>query len=228
MRVIITKEQRGDTLIEVMFAFAIFALVAVGSLTIMNQGIATAQRSLEITLVRAQMDAQAEAIRYIHQAYVAAYQKDGAAPTDGAAAEWIKMTDMATGKGAARASTFGVTNGPVCEDLSNIQYLEKPFILNARTATVWESTPMTSAPANASLPPFSQVVYNPPTDVDGDGDFESSINQAYGIWIEAIPSDDTSSNNAGFVDFHIRSCWSGAGSSAPVTLGTIVRLYEPR
>ena len=71
------SSQRGDTLIEVMFAFAIFALVAVGSLTIMNQGIAAAQRSLEITLVRAQMDAQAEAIRYIHQAYVAAYQKGG-------------------------------------------------------------------------------------------------------------------------------------------------------
>lgn len=207
------SSQEGDTLIEVMFAFAIFALVAVGSLTIMNQGIATAQRSLEITLVRAQMDAQAEAIRYIHQAYVAAYQKGGPAPT-GIAAEWIKMTSKTVGKGADAASSFGQTNGAVCPASTPGQY---PFILNARTATVWGSVPLSTAPGNSSLPPFSQVVYNA----------DSSINQAYGIWVEAIPS-LVNSNGTGFVDFHIRSCWSGAGSGAPVTLGTIVRLYEPR
>ena len=218
------QSQKGDTIIEVMFAFAIFALVAVGSLTIMNQGIAAAQRSLEITLVRAQIDAQAEAIRFIHQAYVASYQKDGAVPT-GVAGEWVKMTDTVTGKGSTNgASDFGVVDGSVCLASTPGQ---KPFILNARTATVWGSVPA-SSPSSGSLPPFSQVIYNPPTDTDGDGDLESSINQAYGIWIEAVPSNAASSNGVGFVDFHIRACWSGAGSNAPITLGTIVRLYEPR
>lgn len=207
------SKERGDTIIEVMFAFAIFALVAVGSLTIMNQGIATAQRSLEITLVRAQMDAQAEAIRYVHQAYVAAYKKGGPAPT-GTAAEWIKMTSRTAGKGADSASPFGQVNGPVCPTATPGQ---RPFILNTRTAAVWSSVPASAAPANGSLPPFAQVLYNA----------DSSINQAYGIWVEAVPS-SVSSNGTGFVDFHIRSCWSSAGSSAPVTLGTIVRLYEPR
>jgi type II secretory pathway pseudopilin PulG len=213
MRLIKRPNQSGDTLIEVMFAFAIFALVAVGSLTIMNQGIAAAQRSLEITLVRAQMDAQAEAIRYIHQAYVAAYQKNGPAPT-GIAAEWVKMTNKATGNGADVASPFGVTNGPVCPATIPGQ---KPFILNARTATVADSAPASSPAAGSSLPPFAQVIYNT----------DSSINQAYGIWVEAVPS-PVNPNGTGFVDFHIRSCWSGSGSAAPVTLGTIVRLYEPR
>jgi type II secretory pathway pseudopilin PulG len=207
------REQSGDTLIEVMFAFAIFALVAVGSLTIMNQGIAAAQRSLEITLVRAQMDAQAEAIRYIHQAYVAAYQKDGPAPA-GVASEWAKMTSKATGRGADAASPFGVTTGSICPVTTPGQ---RPFILNARTATVMSAVPLSAAPAGSTLPPFSQVVYNP----------DSSVNQAYGIWIEAIPS-SINSNGTGFVDFHIRACWSGPGSATPMTLGTIVRLYEPR
>ncbi|HET8884648.1 MAG TPA: prepilin-type N-terminal cleavage/methylation domain-containing protein [Candidatus Saccharimonadales bacterium] len=207
------RTNQGDTLIEVMFAFAIFALVAVGSLTIMNQGIATAQRSLEITLVRAQMDAQAEAIRYIHQAYVAAYQKGGPTPT-GTAAEWLAMTSKTTGKGADSASQFGQTNDTLCPETVPG---ERPFILNARTATVWDSVPQSSPLAGASLPPFAQIIYND----------DSSINQAYGIWVEAIPS-SSNTNGTGFVDFHIRSCWSGAGSSAPVTLGTIVRLYEPR
>lgn len=213
MRLIKRSNQAGDTLIEVMFAFAIFALVAVGSLTIMNQGIAAAQRSLEITLVRAQMDAQAEAIRYIHQAYVAAYQSGGPAPA-GVAGEWVRMTNRTTGKGADAASPFGVTNGPVCPLTTPGQ---RPFILNARTATVAAAVPLSSVAVGSSLPPFAQVVYNA----------DSSINQAYGIWVEAVPS-GVSTNGTGFVDFHIRACWSGAGSSVPMTLGTIVRLYEPR
>lgn len=213
MRLIAKRNQDGDTLIEVMFAFAIFALVAIGSLTIMNQGISAAQRSLEITLVRAQMDAQAEAIRYIHQAYVAAYQKGGPAPT-GIASEWVTMTNKTTGRGADAASPFGVTDGPICPATTPGQ---RPFILNARTARVATAVPLSSAVAGSTLPPFSQVVYNP----------DSSINQAYGIWVEAVPS-SVNSNGTGFVDFHIRACWSGAGSAAPVTLGTIVRLYEPR
>jgi type II secretory pathway pseudopilin PulG len=204
--------EKGDTIVEVLFAVVVFAMVAVGSISIMNQGTATAERSLEITLVRQQIDAQAEAIRYIHEAYVAAFQNNGASPT-GTAAEWIKMTSKTTGKGADGASAFGQTAGAVCPSSVPGQ---RPFVLNARTATVSNAVPVMSAPAGASLPPFSQVVYNN----------DSSINQAYGIWIEAVPSAAT--NGTGFVDFHVRACWDSPGSSAPITLGTIVRLYEPQ
>jgi type II secretory pathway pseudopilin PulG len=208
----VRRREGGDTIIEVLFAVTVFALVAVGSLSIMNQGTAAAQRALEITLVRQQMDAEAQALRYIHQAYVASYQKDGAAPS-GIAAEWPKMADKATGKGANSASEFGVTEGGRCPAAVPG---EKPFLVNARTATVWNGAPAMTAPPAASLPPFAQIIYND----------DSSINAAYGMWIEAIPS--TNPDGPGFVDFHIRACWDSAGSSAPVTLGTIVRLYEPR
>lgn len=207
------SRQQGDTIIEVLFAITVFAMVAVGSLSIMNQGIATAQRALEITLVRQQIDAQAEAIRYIHQAYVTGYQKNGLPPV-GAAAQWGAMTNKVTGKGANAPSPFAQTGGVTCP---TTLAAEKPFIVNARTATVASGTPAMSPPADGSLPPFAQVIYND----------DSSINQAYGLWIEAVPS-AVVSGSPGFVDFHIRACWSGAGSSAPMTLGTIVRLYEPR
>lgn len=205
------QREQGDTIIEVLFAVAVFAMVAVGSMSIMNQGTSTAERSLEITLVRQQVDAQAEAIRYIHNAYVAAFQNNGSAVT-GTAAEWLKMTDKITGKGADGASAFGQVAGTSCPSTVPGQ---RPFILNARTATVASATPVMAAPLNASLPPFSQVIYNS----------DSSINSAYGIWIEAVPTAAT--NGPGFVDFHIRACWDSPGSSAPITLGTIVRLYEP-
>ncbi len=206
------RRQRGDTIIEVLFAVTVFAIVAVGGLAIMNQGISTAQRSLEITLVRQQIDAQAEAIRYIHQSYVATFQKDGPPPA-GAAAQWVAMTSKTTGKGANSPSEFGQTTASSCPSAVPG---EKPFILNARTATIASSAPAMSPPADGSLPPFAQVIYNA----------DSSINRAYGIWIEAVPS--VIADGPGFVDFHIRACWNGPGSSAPMTLGTIVRLYEPR
>jgi type II secretory pathway pseudopilin PulG len=204
------QSERGDTIIEVLFAIAVFALVAVGGMSIMNQGTATAQRSLEITLVRQQIDAQAEAIRYIHQAYVAAYQQGGT-PT-GIAAEWPKMAST-SGKGAGGASEFGQVAGTTCP--VSVPG-EKPFILNARRATVWGQTPAMVPTEGATLPPFAHVIYNS----------DSSINAAYGLWIEAVPSIGT--DGPGFVDFHIRACWDSPGATVPVTLGTIVRLYEPR
>ena len=211
MRLNTRNSQKGDTIIEVMFAVAVFAMVAVGCLSIMNQGTAAAQRSLEITLVRHQIDAQAETLRYIHQAYVASFNKDTV--VTGSAAEWVKMTDPSSGKGASAASAFGVTNGGLCPSATPGQ---RPFILNTHTATVWSSVPAMQPAPGSSMPPFSQVTYNA----------DSSISYAYGIWIEAVPS--VANSQAGFVDFHIRACWDSAGSGAPATLGTIVRLYEPR
>ena len=60
------KFSRGDTLVEVLLGVTIFSLVAVIALETMNRGMAIAQYSLETTLVRQQVDAQAEMIRYAH------------------------------------------------------------------------------------------------------------------------------------------------------------------
>lgn len=60
------KFNRGDTLVEVLLGVTIFSLVAVIALETMNRGMAIAQYSLETTLVRQQVDTQAEMIRYAH------------------------------------------------------------------------------------------------------------------------------------------------------------------
>lgn len=64
-------EKRGDTLIEVMFAIAIFAAVAIISIAMMNLGVANAERSLELSTARNELNAQAEALRFIHSSYTA-------------------------------------------------------------------------------------------------------------------------------------------------------------
>lgn len=197
-----SRSQRGDTIIEVIFAVGIFALVAVSSLAIMNQGVNTAEKALEVTLVRQQIDAQAGALRYIHDTQLAAASDP--------ASDWAMLIAK---YGQPTASSYGA-NGGTCAIPQGSGY--KPFILNARTAQVAVAPPTITPAAGASLPPYPQVVYNP----------DSSIQKAYGLWIEAVPSSSLTLTR--FVDFHIRACWDGPGSSVPMTLGTIVRLYDPR
>jgi len=62
---------RGDTVVEVIFAITIFCLVAIISITLMNSGISTAQGSLELTMARNEIDAQAEALRFIQNGFLA-------------------------------------------------------------------------------------------------------------------------------------------------------------
>ena len=66
--------RRGDTLIEVMLSISIFAVVALLTINLMNDGINTAQRTLEVAMARNEIDAQAEALRFIHHSYVAERQ----------------------------------------------------------------------------------------------------------------------------------------------------------
>lgn len=65
------KVKRGDTLIEVMFAFSVFSLVSILTVTMMNLGVAASERSLELVTVRNEINAQAEALRFIHSSYIA-------------------------------------------------------------------------------------------------------------------------------------------------------------
>lgn len=202
------RREAGDTIIEVMFAVAVFAMVAVGSLMIMNQGVSTAQRSLEVTLVRQQIQAQAEAIRFIHDSYVTNYQQGGGALT-GVAAEWPKMTAHAV----SSATDFSTLAGDVCP--SSIP--SSGFIVNPRLAKVATSAPVMTPLGAGSLPPFSQILYNS----------DSSIQQAYGIWVEVVRPAALPGQLTRAVDFHIYACWDGIGINQDMTLGTIVRLYEP-
>lgn len=58
------KSIRGDTIVEVVLSFAIFAVVAVSVSVLMSRGLAIGQQSLEIALVREQISSQAEMIRF--------------------------------------------------------------------------------------------------------------------------------------------------------------------
>ncbi|MBO4812588.1 hypothetical protein J5491_00320 [Candidatus Saccharibacteria bacterium] len=62
--------KKGDTLIEVTLAIGIFSMVAVSVVAVMSNGTAGAETALETTLTRQEIDAQAEALRFIHSSYI--------------------------------------------------------------------------------------------------------------------------------------------------------------
>jgi type II secretory pathway pseudopilin PulG len=74
-------KQRGDTIIEVLFATAALSLVIVISFIIMNRGVASAQIAVENTFVRQGIDAQAEGLRYLRDAYLKTEHPSGSVKT---------------------------------------------------------------------------------------------------------------------------------------------------
>lgn len=210
---------RGDTLIEVLFAISIFSLVAVGGLSIMNQGSATAQRALEITLVRNEIDSQAETLRFLNSSYIAAYQPgvDDYSSISKPAQQWLNLvknyatTDSVSkfGSSAACPQTYTELN-----DLRN-----NSFVLDVKKAIAIPLTVDNFSPAQT----FSQLYYS----YDSGSNSYTTFDKSYGLWIEAIKSGDTTQANADYIDFNIRACWDSPGMYVPMTMGTIVRLYEP-
>ncbi len=202
---------RGDTLVEVLFAVAVFSLVAVGGMSVMNAGLSTVQRSLEQTLAREEMDSQAEVIRFMHDSYITAYPN---IITGTPADEWQKIINNQVVDSASKLDE--------CTDITNpFKIPNKSFVVNTKTAKIDSTTPISS-----DVPSYSQLRYSPTSPVPAPPappSTTSVISAVEGIWVEAVKSN--SSNK--FIDFHIRACWDSAGSNVPVTLGTIVRLYEP-
>ena len=194
MRLMGPKASRGDTIIEVILSVTVFSLVAVGAMTIMNNGIAMAQRTLETTQVRYQIDAQAEMLRYV---------RDNASDDPGYGAMWDSMTRSggvnARLKGGAPVS---ILDRDRCPDSSAIG---NPF---------FTLSPSTAGRIGFSGGPYREM---PATYAKVDS------GTSEGVSIQMVRAE-----GAGAYDAYIQACWYGPGSSRPATIGTIVRLYDPR
>jgi type II secretory pathway pseudopilin PulG len=195
------NHDNGDTIVEVLFAITIFSLVAVGAMSIMNQGTMTVQRALEITLVRNEIDAQAEALRFLHESYIAAPSTNS---------EWYKIIN---GKTVQQATNLG-----------DCSILPKFFVINTRGGDSGNSGGKISnvVPVGLASGTYSQLKYD---------NSSNTLVSADGIWIEAVKDNSASGQNINlgskYIDFHVRACWNAPGQSTPITLGTIVRLYDP-
>lgn len=243
--------KRGDTIIEVMFAIAIFCLVAIISISLMNNGVSSAENSLEVVTVRNELNAQAEALRFIHSSYISELTlKECGDPSLAPNEEcqeykdlWNKIVDN-----AIKADEFADFDYPpnTCreiytDDLSHSTLVKnKAFILNARNLS---PSDVDSTYINASVgsnwelftesPLNARILY---TDTSSTGDSEelsetkdyNVVARAEGIWVIAVKdSENNADGKPRFYDFYIQTCWYGPNALHPTTLDTVIRLYNP-
>ena len=83
--------KKGDTLIEVTLAIGIFSMVAVSVVAVMGNGTAGAETALETTLTREEIDAQADALRFIHSSYLSDHKHED----DRYSKLWTAITEKA-------------------------------------------------------------------------------------------------------------------------------------
>lgn len=109
--------KRGDTIIEVTFAITVFSLVSVISIQIMDRDLASIQGTLELEMARNEIDAQAEALRYIQNSYLSERElaKRSGRTVDGELVReymnlWLKLSRSSVSTGGVAGS--GLANDP--------------------------------------------------------------------------------------------------------------------
>ena len=231
--------KKGDTLIEVCIAIGIFSLVAIGVASVMSSGTAGSQTALETTITRKEIDAQGDALRFIHESYIS-----GKNATDNSYANvWKKITEQAV----ASSSTNTIYSPDNCAALysNNTLRNQKAFIINTRelsnpdkAITTYASSPDKFTPTTT----YPRVLFGSNTNNTGSGsllevkDNLSDIYRVEGLYVIAIKDPEstqmvvegeTSSATAAYYDFYIRSCWYGTDSERPTAISTVIRLYDP-
>ena len=239
----------GDTLVEVLFAVAIFGMVSVSAIAMMNKGVATAQGTLETSMARQEIDTQAEALRFIHNAY-----SMNASDSDNPYVKlWKKLTDPSIVLKSNQTADFLASsnyNGQSCNAIySNAAVVipDKSFVINPRLLnnTDLSSSTYNNFPTNATTlakirpihktsgspliatPTYPRLVYS--TTPDSLSDYNNltdlSLSSAEGIWVTVVQEGTT--NKPQYYDFYIRTCWSNISGNGSTTISTIVRLYNP-
>ncbi len=236
--------KRGDTIIEVIFAVAVFAVVSVAAMMIMNKGLDKTTGSLELTLAREEMAAQGEAVRYIHENHVAELSlQAGNRPYQ---ALWNELARIGNGNSPTsfrgnqtlfrNLTTTDAAGNQICAVPTEATY--GYFITNTRSITTQRvaDTVITRPEAfNTRAGTYARLVFqdatggaeNPDTN-DFDAMSFTNVRRTEGIW--AVPIHSTSqkpNHRPSFYDVYIVSCWLSPGETVPSTLGTLVRMYNP-
>lgn len=188
---------RGDTLVEVMFSFAVFSLVVVSSLVLMNRGVAMAQHSLEITLVRQQIDGQIALVQHERQLNTAVWNAIKSNPQD-TVTEFSSITDCPTTAADFGSGAFFIAKATTSGDELKYYPLDPSAAGNHSPAVTYSMTDVMLKSAPAA--------------------------HTYGLWAVLVRAENYGANAA--YDLHVRACWATIGLNRPAKIGTVVRIYD--
>lgn len=240
--------KKGDTLIEVVIAVGIFSLIAVSVVAVVSSSSSSAQTAVETTLAREEIDAQAEALRFIQSGYIEAYHNvEVDASKNPYILLWKEITKNAldyTPKFSPSTCTELYT--PAVDSKTPI-VSQHAFVINTNALNsylvkgtkslnniyVAASEGASSKLAQSTTYPrlvFANYAETSDEETLSDSNFYEDLYKAEGIYVVAVKSvkdpKDLSLANA-YYDFYIRTCWYGVGNKEPSTISTVVRLADP-
>lgn len=206
-----SRKERGDTIIEVMIATAIASLAILSILAIMNRNLATIQMTVETTIVRQNIDSQAEVLRFLKDQYLVARSSENGYPKI-----WKDISD-------ARNNDNVMTEATPFGDCTPSEPTKAFYF--AQSTSDDEGVDISSITMRRVADGFKDANGINGTDGDPYEDVETFARPGEGLWIEPIVSDDQTGNTTRYIDFHIRACWYPPYNGPTATMGTIVRLY---
>ncbi len=236
--------KKGDTLVEVMFAIGIFSLVAITITSVLMSGSSNMQTSLETTMARNEIDAQAEALRFIHQGYIAEKSDEMSGPYTSLWNQIVnlaKSNDAALARNSANVVEFRPSTCSVLYDENAENGLKKLNAFAIDTQNIGSENAVKkyglSNEGNFVESSLYPRLFYSNTDYDGALLARSTILRGIeGLFIVGVRDQDTTSvvkddeqlnGSTAFYDFYIRSCWYGYGKKTPTTISTLIRLYDP-
>lgn len=249
------KCKKGESIVEILLAMAIFSLAAISTISAMNFGLHSAQADLEITQARTELDAQAESLRFIQNGYISSGAKGS--EDNPYSSLWGAIMASAEANNPKIYPNIYTKNGDsynfvaptysVCSDVYNpsSEYsLEKyhAFAINPRILA--QDSTSADAFINSGFnlaSTYPRLIYNDDNNNDTDittkttyknNSFASTIE---GIWVYGIPAYPKNPNSSlydydaapEYVDFYINTCWYPQGISHVQTINTTIRLYNP-
>ena len=240
---------KGDTLVEVTLAVGIFSMVAVIIVSVVNSSTSGAQVSLETTLAREEIDAQAEALRFIQSSYISSNGGMSASTDSKYADIWKNIASRAIDKNnlSEEIIQYKPKN---CADLYKDGNLSSQgaFVINTkglkndsvsdiviRASDINEDTffPASTYPRVIYPSSDSDLLFDDETKDDN----TNKVNRVEGIYVIAVKDPDSTNitmdgsnpaSQAAYYDFYIRTCWYGPGADHPSTISTVIRLYDPK
>lgn len=215
--------KKGDTLVEVALAIGIFSMVAIAIVSIISSSTAGTQTALETTLVREEIDIQAEALRFIQGDYVASKGE----PNSKVDELWQDIKGLAIDFKKPPYNTLSPDNvakilnynPTTCQnmlaDLDSVHsgLSEKAFIINPRALGELSDSDaniddilIVNNVSNSSVfkapTTYSRLVYKNSADAlvgDVDTDTDNELNSAEGLYVLAVKDDGTSLADEGGV-----------------------------
>ena len=212
------KFKIGDTLVEVSIAIGIFSMVAIATISVINASTSSTQGILENTITREEIDAQAEALRFIQSAYVAGGNND---PSDTTSATkyarlWAKISERALSfesGSSVRPEIVDIIanyNPSTCSALYNASgstslIKQKAFLINTRALSSDNINDIIITPGTDKMglfktaETFPRVVYNQAAsgaiydqgeDSNNANNNDFTIKAAEGLFIVAVRDSD--------------------------------------